>query len=315
MSGVASDKDLYSYIQEDFFNLKEILELFEDNNKIILRTDEIVTLELIIKRLGRDRLYPWMFYFSGHSTDKMIMLNDREVPILEFANLFRTGSGERRIEIAFFNSCDSKDIGTAVIDAGVNVAIVTLRDIEAGLANTISKVFFGKLMVAKTVMEAYNFAENMFNIVTTHIDPAKRPLFPCRIMSRQETQLTKELPKFRYSPEQSYFIATHMINSELQMLDAVKEYSIKQKVNINNDSYDEHLKTINTSLNKMTPLIQKGENFQNILRVIQKGDRAKLTPSRLLNVKGSISEVKDPVNFKKKALFELEQLINKSAIT
>ncbi|WP_299547430.1 hypothetical protein [Seonamhaeicola sp.] len=218
VAGLSQDSDIGSFIRQDISNIKAILENYENEGQIILRTDEYATKRSIISRFMDNKVLPWLFYYSGHSDDNYIALSDAQIPADNFVNLFDNNRIREALQLVYLGSCNSLSIGKKLIDKNIKLVIVSDEKVQAHLANIVSQFFFNTLFTSNNIREAYETTENLFKLDRETFNVNEAVNFPWHILTSSETNLEKALKTIRLSPEQKHQLVMNVTSIRLDML-------------------------------------------------------------------------------------------------
>jgi len=271
IGALANDEKIGTFIQTDLENMKQIFESYEDEGQIILRTDEILTTDLLIRRLALTKIYPWLFYFSGHSKVDAIQLSDREISSDDFANLFDNVALNNHLQLVYLGSCDSDDIGQKLIEKGVKVVIASTQEVPAHLANIVSRFFFNQFLLMPTIQEAFERTETLFRLTRGRLDidtgVVLPPDFPWLLLTSSETNLEKTLPKISLSPEQKYLTLVRSVEAELELTGYFQTYGLEHDLLADKTTFDADVISIKDHLEASLSLVENNDKVKNLFDI------------------------------------------------
>ena len=303
-TGIANDKKIGNYIQLDFTSIKKIYETYEDEGEIILRTDEIITTQLLTSRLlSTSDNYPWLFYYSGHSSKQYIKF-EKPLDIKTFVNLFRDSNLKKELKLVFLNSCESYKAGLALLKEGVNCVLMSKEKIYSPIAYMASQLFLAQLMTSDTISEAFERAKSVFFATRSNFDYSSkksvRPEFPFEIKSQSETFLEDQLPQTTLSEIGVLKSQERIKNVELDLQMKFIEHGKTHKIPVNKNLIQKNIKKSNYLLGNSLSEISKNVDSYEIIKVFGESSIVNL-PSLSKNDKEKhilIESLKDPEGFR-----------------
>ncbi|MEM7368724.1 MAG: hypothetical protein AAF587_08970 [Bacteroidota bacterium] len=316
IAGTANDPDIGRYIQQDISNMKDIFEYYEDRGRLLLRTDEMVDTELLLNRLQNESgVYPWLFYFSGHSSLDQIQLADKPQKIETFVKLFDDPELLKHLHIVYLSSCESIDIGHQLNEVGVKVVIVTREKIPAFLANVASSIFFRQLMRVRNIELAFELTKVSYQAQRSVVDYSqgniREPEFPFEILSNQEETLRSPLPRINLRPEEEAVIKLHLLDSERNLRQGFIEHGRSHSLPINTKYLRENTMESQKELKRSLEIVEEEQTLVDLLDNLDRSSLGQLSEPG----KGSkrkkilIKEVKNPVAFKRSTTESIRRMI------
>lgn len=257
----SSDKTIGSYIRQDVTNMKSIFEPYENEGKIIFRTDEFATHQTIVNRFRDNKILPWLFYFSGHSDSNGIRLEDRVLCPSQFVKIFDNDKIRETLQLVYLGSCNSIEIGKQLCENKIKLTIVSNKDVEPHLSNIVSKLFFNRFFFADTIQEAFRLTENDYKSDRERLMVNEDTEFPWRLLQYDHNDPIP-MKKIKLSAEQKTQIFMNSAAIRLQFLDYyLKDDKSKDK---KTNLIKKEAKGIRINLSKSAAKVDELENVNDI---------------------------------------------------
>lgn len=313
IGGLSNDTKIGSYVRQDMSNLKAIFEDYENEGKIILRTDEYITTRALSNRFSDTQILPWLFYFSGHSDVNQIQMSDGIIEKERFANIFDEDKITQNLQLVYLSSCSSTDIADALIDKKVKVVIASIGEIPAGLANTLSHMFFNQFLFSENIQKAFDRAKNQYLIDRSKFNVNQQIDFPWILRTSNESNPYKPLQKMNLSPEQKHQI---LLNSTSIRLQQLNYYFNEDKSDVKRqDLIQQEVEEIQQHIgDSITVANDKKENISTLVDVWKGSTPLQALPnsSRFLKADKSFSALAAPDRFQKKTETQLTTMLEEA---
>lgn len=297
IAGLSSDPGIGIYVREDMNNMKSVLESYENEGQIILRTDEYVTIESFIDRFGDNKILPWLFYFSGHSSNNDISFSDGNMAADVFVKILTSQKTKEALQLVYLGSCDSLTIGKKLIDNDVKVVIASSKKVKPHLANIVSKLFFYRFFVIKNIQEAYNMTLTYYEADRNKFNVNQTVDFPWVLLTSSETNLEKPLKPIRLSAVQKHQLVMNSTNIRLELLN----YYITEDPSVgkNTDLIKEEASKIRDSLDTTLNIIDENKNIRTLIEPWKNTPTIELLPDseRIMRTSRRIENLNLPQNF------------------
>jgi len=308
IAGLSGADDIGDFVREDMDNIKKVLENYENEGQIILRTDEYISRRNVIRRFMDNKILPWLFYYSGHSDDNEIVFSNGPMSTDTFVGILDDDRVREQLQLVYLGSCNSITIGNKLIEKGIKVVIASDKEVRPYLSNIISQFFFNNLFTSENIQKAFDRTVKLFDADRSSFNVNATTNFPWHLLTSSETNLEKSIKPIRLSAEQKHKMVMNTASMRLELLDYYISHDLSPEKNTSviKEEVEEMRKTLDNTLE----IINENENIQSLIRPWKNNLTFDLIPKkeRLMSTSRVIKNLNLPQNFLKSTVNQVEKM-------